>query len=279
MSSNFILKTSKNYIIRITAHNKEFIGKYPCIIIVHGFKGFKDWGFFPYAAEYLSKHNFFVLSFNFSHNGIGENLTEFTEIDKFASNTFSLEISELKELINAYFENYFGEANNQSIGLLGHSRGGAISLLTSVDEKRIQAIATWNSVSSFDRYSQRQKEEMRKNGFILLLNSRTKQNMRVNISLLEDLEKNINSSLNIVNAVKNFQKPLLIAHGTEDLTVRLREAEILYENSNKKLTEFYKVEKTGHTFGIVHPFSGSNPAFEYLLLKTKDFFRKNLYQR
>lgn len=279
MSRNFILNTNKNEIIRITAYGEKFIGKYPCIIIVHGFKGFKDWGFFPYSAEYLSKNKFFVLTFNFSHNGIGENIYEFTEFDKFASNTFSLEIAELKELINSYFENFFGEVKNQPIGLLGHSRGGAISLLTSLLEKRIKAIATWNSVSTFDRYSNRQKEEMKKNGFILLLNSRTKQNMKVNISLLEDLEKNINSSLNIINAVKNFQKPLLIAHGTEDLTVRIKEAEFLYENSNKNFTELFRVEKAGHTFGIVHPFNGSNSVFENLLLKTKDFFIKNLYQR
>lgn len=279
MSRNFILKTSKNNLIRITAYGEDLIGKFPCIIIVHGFKGFKDWGFFPYTAEFLSKNNFFVLTFNFSHNGVGDSLTEFTELDKFAENTFSLEISELNDIISLYFQNFFGESNNQPLGLLGHSRGGAVSLLASVKEKRISAITAWAAVSAFDRYSNRQKEEMKKNGFISLLNSRTKQLMKVNVSLLEDLEKNIDSSLNIINSVKLFKKPLLIAHGTEDLTVKIREGEKLFNNGEKFLTEFFRVEKTGHTFGIVHPFENTNPAFESLLQKTTDFFKKNLYQR
>jgi hypothetical protein len=55
-----------------------------CIIFVHGFKGFKDWGFGPYLAKYLSTKGFFVITFNFSHNGVSIPMDEFTELDKFA---------------------------------------------------------------------------------------------------------------------------------------------------------------------------------------------------
>ena len=276
MSKDFVLNTLLNNKLRISVFGKENLYKSPCIIFVHGFKGFKDWGFCPYIGEYLSRRNFFVITFNFSHNGIGENLTEFTELDKFAENTFSLEISELSELIEAYKSNFFGESINRSLGLLGHSRGGGISILTSKQVNDIKATAVWASVSNFDRYSNRQKEVWRKKGVFEVLNTRTKQVMRLNVSLLDDLEKNKNTTLNIENAVKNLNKPLFIAHGEQDLAVPLSEAEVLYSWSNKDMTEFYRIPSTGHTFDAKHPFEGSNPGLDSLLEKTGNFFKNNL---
>ncbi|MFZ0455548.1 MAG: prolyl oligopeptidase family serine peptidase [Ignavibacteriaceae bacterium] len=276
MSKDFVLNTSRNDKLRITVFGENSLGQSPCIILVHGFKGFKDWGFCPFIGEYLSSRNFFVITFNFSHNGIGKNLTEFTELDKFAENTFSLEISELSEIITAYKNNYFGESNNQPVGLLGHSRGGGISLLTSKQNDNVKAVAVWASVSDFDRYSQRQKEVWRKKGVFEVLNTRTKQVMRLNVCLLDDLEQNKDTTLNIENAVKKLNKPLFIAHGEQDLAVPVKEAETIYSWSDKDMTEFYKIPGTGHTFNAKHPFEGSDPRLDSLLEKTERFFKNNL---
>ena len=276
MSKDFVFNTTQNDKLRITVYGEKNLSQSPCIILVHGFKGFKDWGFCPYIGEYFSRRNFFVITFNFSHNGIGENLTDFTELDKFAENTFSLEILELSEIINAYKNNFFGECNNRPIGLLGHSRGGGISLLTSKQSHNIKAVAVWASVSDFDRYSERQKEVWRKKGVFEVLNTRTKQVMRLNVSLLDDLEKNKKTTLNIENAVKALDKPLFIAHGEQDLAVPVKEAETLYNWSNKKITEFHKIPGTGHTFDVKHPFEGTNPKLDSLLEKTENFFKNNL---
>ncbi len=276
MSKDFILTTTQNNKIRVTAFGIERINSAPCLILVHGFKGFKDWGFFPYIANYFANEGYFVLTFNFSHNGVGENLTEFTELDRFAENTFSLEISELSELIEAYKDGFFGQTTNHKIGLIGHSRGGAISLLTASQSKEISAVAVWASVANFDRYSERQKEEWRKKGKFEVLNSRTKQVMALNVSLLDDLEKNKNDLLNIEKAVKNLRRPLFIAHGEQDLSVKIEEGEMIYNWADKSLTKFYRIPSTGHTFNMKHPFEGSNPVVEKLLYETKFFFNSNL---
>ena len=47
--------------------------------------------------------------------------------------------------------------------------------------------------------------------------------MRMNVESLEDIEANKNSSLSIEKAVKGLNKPLLILHGPEDLTVPIEE--------------------------------------------------------
>lgn len=276
MSKEFILKTSLGNNLHVSAFGSHNLGNSPCIIFVHGFKGFKDWGFWPVLAQHFADNDYFVLTFNFSHNGIGDNLTEFTELDKFAQNTFSLEISELSELINAYLNNYFGTVLNKKIGVLGHSRGGAITLLSSLINKNISAYAVWATVAVLDRYTARQKEKWRNEGVFELMNTRTKQIMSLNTTLLDDVEKNKTGSLNIQKAVSELNKPLLIAHGDQDLVVKIKEAELLYSYADKSKTKFFKVHGTGHTFDMQHPHKSSNKKFDALMDKTLQFFNNNL---
>jgi dienelactone hydrolase len=276
MSKDFILTTEKQDTLRITAYGVENLRLSPCLVFVHGFKGFKDWGFGPYIGNYFSSKGYFVLSFNFSHNGVGKSLTEFDEMDRFAENTFSLELDEISQLIKAYSKGFFGGTSNTRIGLIGHSRGGGISILTANQNPEVDAVAVWSSVSTFDRYSERQKENWRKRGVFEVMNSRTKQVMKLNLSLLDDLELNKDGKLNIENAVKELKKPFLIVHGEQDLAVPVKEAESLYGLSDKEMTEFYLIPATGHTFDIKHPFEGTNEKFESILEKTYQFFNQNL---
>ena len=276
MTKDFILNLTGSDVLRISAFGLEHIEKSHCLIFVHGFKGFKNWGFVPDIGKYFANSGYFVLTFNFSHNGVGESLTQFDELDKFAENTFTREISELNELIAAYNFGFFGNSSNKGIGLIGHSRGGAIALLTGSNNPEVKAVTTWASLSNLDRYSERQKKEWIERGYIEVLNTRTKQRMRLNSTLLEDIEQNKSSSLNIENAIKNLKKPLLIIQGENDLAVPAREAETLYNWSDKQLTEYLLVPATGHTFDMKHPSEGSNPKFDTVLSTTINFFNNNL---
>ena len=275
MSSDFLLISKMGNKIRITVYGLENLKSAPCLILVHGFKGFKDWGFFPYAGDYFAKKGFFVITFNFSHNGIGEGKNEFTELNKFAENTFSLEVAELNEVIDAYLNSFFGGKANKGIGIAGHSRGGAIALLCAKNRAEVKAVSVWSSVSKLDRYSERQKDEWRRKGVFNILNTRTKQVMPLNLTLLDDIENN-RDSLSIQNAVRNLSRPLLIVHGENDLAVPFQEAEQLLDWSDKRISDLAKIDKAGHTYDIVHPFEGSNPKFETVLGKTEKFFKTNL---
>ncbi|MCK5086151.1 MAG: prolyl oligopeptidase family serine peptidase [Melioribacteraceae bacterium] len=276
MSENYSYKTSEDDVITITTYGNDDLSSRNCLIYIHGFKGFKDWGFVPYIGEYFANKGFFVITFNFSHNGIGENKLEFTKLDKFAANTFSREITELKEVVKAYKKGFYGEVSQNKIGFIGHSRGGAIAILTANQLNDISSVAVWSSVSYLDRYSERQKEKWREKGVFEVLNTRTNQVMSLNISLLDDLEKNKETNLNIEKAVSELDRPLLIAHGDQDLAVKVDEAEQLYNWSRKDKTELFVLHSTGHTFDCKHPFEGTNEKFEKLLSKTEQFFQYNL---
>ncbi|GJQ43259.1 MAG: alpha/beta fold hydrolase [Ignavibacteriae bacterium] len=276
MNKDFVLNTKKREKLRFTTYGYENLESASCLIFVHGFKGFKDWGFWPYSGNYFAERGYFVLSFNFSHNGIGNIPTEFTELDKFADNTFSLELDELNEILDAYLNNFFGSKSNKKIGIIGHSRGGGDSLIFSSRRNEINAVALWAPVANFNRYSRRQEDQWRKNGFFEVLNTRTNQLMRLNVCLLDDIEKNKDDLLNIEFAARNLNKPLLIIHGEQDLSVKIEESEQIYNWSDKNLTEFYKIKATGHTFDVTHPFEKSNPKFDSVLEKTLKFFNQRL---
>ena len=277
MSQNYSYQTTDGFKISITTFGNENLEKGNCVILVHGFKGFKDWGFGPYIADYFAKNKYFVITFNFSHNGIGENPTEFTELDKFANNTYSREISELGQIISIYKNGFFGKTNPfGKLGVIGHSRGGAISIIESSNNENVGALATWATISNFDRYKERQKSDWKKRGFIEILNTRTKQKMRLNLALLNDIENNADL-LDLEKALNKYHKPYLIIHGDQDLAVPVEEAEILFNYADKDFTKFEKIKGTGHTFDVKHPFDGSTKAFDLVINKTLEFFNSSFY--
>lgn len=270
------MDTTDGFPLQITTYGEEHLGSGPTLIFTHGFKGFKDWGFVPPLGEYLAKQGFFVITFNFSHNGIGDNPTEFDRLDLFEENTFSREVSELDQIIKAYREGFFGDNGSAPLGVIGHSRGGAISLLTSTATSEVNAVVTWSAVSHLWRYSDKQVELWREQGYLDILNQRTKQVMHLGLGLLEDILQGRDHSLSVENAVRNLDTPLLIVHGHNDEGVPVVEAHELYSWSNHKRTELLVVPGTGHTFGIVHPYAGMTAEFEEVLNTTADFFRKHL---
>lgn len=277
MSQNFTLKTTDNHQIDITTYGINNLEKRNCIIFVHGFKGFKDWGFVPYLGNHFGESGYFVITFNFSHNGVSENSTDFNELNKFALNTYTREIHEVQEIINAYKSGFFGKiSQSNKVALLGHSRGGGVAIIVSSIVNNISALVTWSSISNFDRWSKRQKNEWRKNKYFEILNTRTNQLMKLNTDLLDDIEKNSSGLLNIKSALMKMDIPYLIVHGDQDLGVPVKEAESIYSWSNKSSTEFLKIIGTGHTFDIKHPFEGSSKAFEKVLEKSSQFFSKSL---
>lgn len=273
---DFVLTASDNEKINVTTFGSENVNTEPCLIIVHGFRGFKDWGFYPYVAKYLALLGYFVITFNFSLNGVDDNPFELTDPERFARNTYSREVSELKQVIDAYKNGFFGSSGKNKIGLLGHSRGGAVSVLTAAGRSDINAVAEWAGISKVDRYTERQKDLWRKDGFLFAHNQRNGHPMLLNVSMLDDIEKNKDGSLNIQKAVGELNCPLLIAQGEQDLAVLVKDAEELYSWSNKELTELYIVKAAGHTFNVKHPFEGTNPKLEEVLEKTSEFFNKHL---
>ena len=277
MTKDFSYTTSKGHHIDITLYGVDNFGDQPAIIYVHGFKGFKDWGFVPYAGEYFAQRNFSFITFNFSHNGIGKDPQSFTEFELFEKNTFSLEVSETLEIIHlATHTNFFGKDLRFKPGIIGHSRGGAIALISASQAPSVSAVVTWSSVSTLDRYTKEDRQKWRKRGYQEAVNSRTGQVFKMGIPILDDIEKYARSKLNVLQAVKNLKRPLLIVHGQNDETVPNYEAEHINIYGDPANTSMSLVPGGSHTFGASHPFVKSTPQLDMVLGSSLEFFLRHI---
>lgn len=246
------------------------------IIFCHGFKGFKDWGGWQYAMDKFCMNGFFVIAVNFSYNGIGPDLQNFTELNKFAKNTIGRELKDLEILLKQLkIGEEFPEISwKPRIGLIGHSRGGGTTILFASQNDNVDCLVTWASISSFNNFLSR-RVEWRKKGYIEFENVRTKQMMRVNVGFLNDLERNP-TKRNILKAESRLGLPHLIIHGYNDESVPFQDAQNLFDASSKSITRLEIIHGGTHTFGITHPFTGSNPGFDSVINKTTEWFRKYL---
>lgn len=255
--------------------------KKPLLLFLHGFKGFKDWGPFPLVCERFAEQQFVTISFNFSHNGVADDLMEFTELDRFARNTVSLELEEIRDILARVVSDELeidrSELDLERIGVVGHSRGAALAILSGAHYHEIKAVSAWAPVSRFDRYTERQKLKWREEGYLEAMNMRTGQRMRMNSGFLDDLEAH-KERLDIPRAAHHLTemgKPLQIIAASEDLTAPPKEAEEIARATKAGTTDIHILSKTGHTFGAEHPFAGWTTPFEEAMAMTIDFFKRS----
>lgn len=276
MKQNILINTLQNNILQTTIYYERNPKDRPCVILVHGFQGFKDWGYVPFFAQELAQLGFFVITFNFSHNGIGTDPFKITELEKFANNTISLEVSELGEMVEFYKNGGFGfDGSKNKIGLIGHSRGGAIALIHSAEKNNVDALILWGTIATFKRYTKNQINRLLKDGFLELKNNKTNQVLKINRILFDDYIAN-RERFNLLERIKSLFIRTLIIHGDQDLIVPVNEAFQLYNNSNKEKTELIIIEGAGHTFNVFHPYTCSSPQFEKVKKYTISFLKKYL---
>lgn len=276
MNTELTHTTTRSNLIRMTLYGSELPPEAPCIVYMHGFKGFKDWGFVPFTGNYFAENGIRFLAFNFSHNGIGGDNETFSELLKFKKNTFSLEVSEAREVIDATLAGKFFEIDGDlKLGVIGHSRGGGIALCSATDNaEKVLGLCTWAAISTFDRYAEIHRQTWKQQGYLPIVNSRTGQVFQLGLNLLEDLEANIEGELNIKQKVMDSKVPLCIIHGGDDEAVSENDARAIYEWAEWKPAEMHIIDGTGHTFGSKHPWEGKTKAFDHVLTHSFNFFKQ-----
>jgi len=228
----------------------------PLVIFCHGYKGFKDWGAWDVVAETCKDADLFFVKFNFSHNGgTTENPIDFPDLKAFAQNNYTKELDDLDSMINHLLSKnnpFLQEIDTNNITLIGHSRGGGISIIKASEDTRITKLITWASVCGFGKRTSTtgNLELWKKDGVKYVLNGRTKQQMPHNYQFYLDYKANENR-FDIALAAKKIEIPFLIIHAKGDPSVKFDEAKNL-DAWNAK-SQLYTIENSNHVFDASHP--------------------------
>jgi dienelactone hydrolase len=245
------------------------------VVLVHGFKGFARFAFFPWLADQLVASGLTALTFNFSGSGVGDDFETFTDLDGFAENSYTRELHDLALVIA---ESERRGWTGPQIGLFGHSRGGAVALLHAARDARVRALVTWASIASVVRWTDQQMAEWRQRGHQEVPNTRTGQIFRVSTTLLDETQEHHLGRLNLRLAASMLLCPWLIVHGDADESVPFAEGEQLQAASDGR-AELVRVAGGTHTFNVAHGMTAASPQLEAAAEPTLHFFRERLWSR
>lgn len=250
----------------------------PIVIFCHGYKGFKDWGAWNLVAEEFAAEHIFFIKFNFSHNGgTPEQPVDFPDLEAFANDNYSKQLDDLESVIDwiSITKEFAKEADVNQINLIGHSRGGGIVLLKTIQNNKIKKVITWAGVDDFgSRFPSGEKlKEWKEKGVYYVENGRTKQQMPHYYQFFEDFKAH-EKQLSIKNALKKLSVPQLIIHAKEDPSVSVKAAQQLHQWNPKSV--LYLLEKGNHVFGANHPWEKENmpPQLKKVTEKTISFIKK-----
>jgi uncharacterized protein len=226
------------------------------VLLLHGFKSFKDWGCWPWFAEQLASKGHIVLKLNFSHNGTTPTqLQDFADLHAFGENNFMKQVADVACFLAQYQQHLpsaLKEKASNSICCIGHSLGGGIAILAAARHNQIDKLITLNSVNDFGKMIKRHDaQKWQSEGVVYEHNARTKQDMPLHYQLYENYIAN-EQALDIQSAAASITCPWLWIYATHDETVSPQSVERL--KAVNSTLQSLAITNTGHTFGAAHPF-------------------------
>lgn len=245
------------------------------VVVCHGFKGFRAWGSFPHLARALAAEGLAAVTFDFSHNGVGADGVDFSALERFAAQTHGRNVAEIRSVVDALAGGALLDRPARSVGLLGHSRGGAEAVLAAAEDPRVDALVTWAAVADIPaRWTAEQVETWRAGGTVEIENARTGQRMPVGPAGWREHTAHP-ERLDVLAAAGRVAVPWLIVHGDADTSVPVDDGRRLFDAAGDA-AELLVVEGGDHTFGARHPYAGATPELRLVAEATLEWFATHL---
>jgi len=214
----------------------------PPIVLIHGFRGYKDWGFFPLLAGRLAEAGFPAVTFSVSGSGIVGSDGAFTEAERFRRNTYAKELADLARVVGWALARGAPHA-----GLIGHSRGGTLALLHAASDRRIGCLATLAAPFRIGVWKPEQVAAWERGEDATIHDFRTRTELRLGPDLWEDFTRN-RDRYDAARAIESLEIPLLILQGDKDAVVPLDDAVSIASHASSVTTELRVIEGAGHSF-------------------------------
>jgi pimeloyl-ACP methyl ester carboxylesterase len=244
---------SEGETMRIDVRYRQETNYAPIIIFCHGFKAYRNWGFIPFVCRQLASGGAIAVNFDFALNGVNDDTApiQYNTVE-FARNTIMHEVDNLIQVINYVKDLPEVKARkNGEIHLIGHSRGGGIACLVAnklnTKYEIINSLSLWNSIATFDRFTEHQKVLWEKFGEIKFHNPASDQEMSISQKYYDCIRR-MYPTPRFHSLLQSLEIPVQIIQATEDLVAKMEEAELLHELIPH--STLYKIAKVGHDFGL-----------------------------
>jgi len=234
------------------------------VILCHGFKGYKDYGFFPYLADQLANAGHIAHRFNFSHSGMTNQIERFEQTELFANDTWSKQMFDLKVVAQAVCDSTL-VGQGLPTTWFGHSRGGTTTLLTAGEvfldpayqNIRPAMVIAASAPDDANSLNNEQQEMIREQGYLHSPSARTGQRLKVNrIWLDEILAQPARHSP--CAAIEKINCPVNLIHGEDDRAISPQTSKKLYQTrlqTSTQPTELVMIPNASHVFNSPNPLS------------------------
>ena len=220
-------------------------------LMVHGYKGFREWGNWKGVAERWAKEGWEVTRMDFSHNGhVPPFLEACLDKEAWSDNRYHIECDEVAHALAQI------DKGDLPIVVMGHSRGGAMAMLGAeqhvLQGGRLDGVALWAPVSDVaSRLPQGAAlEAWKSTNRLEVLNGRTGQTLVHPFAFYAETLRRA-EELSVERATKATSCPVLVVHGTLDPAVHSSEGKRICEWARRG--SFEPIAHADHVFGMRHP--------------------------
>ncbi len=255
MEEKVYILNPKNQKLAAVIHRPKADGKYPAVVLLHGFTGNKEEGHIKQLAVELADNGFVAIRFDAS--GYGESEGD-TEKDYRMTNYFSDTKSVYDYLRNLPY------VDPDRIGIFGHSLGGMLVVLFAAKHPAIKAVVPvsapyhlethYRLKGIWNGWQEKGYREAKSNG----------KTVRIPWAFLEDAKR-----YNALVEVRKIKGPILFIVGTSDVNVLPKETQKLFEEANEP-KELFVVR------GMDHYYKNFEEKLVIVNEKVLKFFKKYL---
>ncbi len=203
------------------------------LICCHGYKGYKDYGFFPALCEQAAGAGIVAHRFNFANSGMSHEIETFAKPDRFEHDTWNKQVADLYLVLDAIDADQLGGRGLPKIGM-GHSRGGLATILAAGREPdRFAAIAPVAAPADANRFDEATAKQLLTDGRMPIESARTGQILHIGAAWLQDI-LDAPQAHDPCHQIAKFAGPTLIIHGDDDTVIPLEDAQRLTQAAQER---------------------------------------------
>lgn len=245
-------------------------------LILHGFLGYKDYGMFPHIATQVAASGWIAHRFNMSHSGMTNEIETFQRPDLFTRDTWNRQVFDTNAVIQAAMSGELpGDlpADGLPYVLIGHSRGGATSIMTAGRRFRDgidplpRGVVTLAGPSYSSRLTSEQESQLIEVGWAPVVSGRTGQTLKIGRDWITE-QRSQPADHDVLGLASKITCPVLLVHGKVDPTVPPRCANELAGAIGDSATRVF-VDDGDHVFNTSNPMDAEAMPSEQLATVVK----------